>query len=93
MKKVEGTKHFYVPLSIEWAEMIEMRTVGVKLEVFRVAADDSLETVVKELNIYDDTIERVVHWKTGPDISRLAGKPIRLRFVMIDADLYSIRFR
>ena len=29
---------------------------------------------------------------TDPDVSRLAGQPVRLRFVMKDADLYSIRF-
>jgi hypothetical protein len=40
-----------------------------------------------------DQIERVVTWKGGSDLSKLAGKPIRLRFVMKDADLYSIRFR
>ena len=31
-------------------------------------------------------------WKSGSDLSSLSGKPIRLRFVMGDADLYSFRF-
>ena len=43
--------------------------------------------------IFGDHIERVVNWKAGSDVSRLAGTPVRLRFVMKDADLYSIRFR
>ena len=43
--------------------------------------------------IIGDQIERVVSWKGGSDVSRLAGKPVRLRFVMKDADLYSIRFK
>ncbi len=43
--------------------------------------------------IFGDHLERVVAWKGGTDVSKLAGKPIRLRFVMKDADLYSIRFR
>lgn len=43
--------------------------------------------------IYGDEIEGVVTWKTGADVSKLAGRPIRLRFVLKDADLYSIRFR
>ena len=43
--------------------------------------------------IYGDAIERAVTWKAGPDVSRLAGKPVRLRFVLKDADLYSIRFK
>jgi hypothetical protein len=43
--------------------------------------------------IYGDEIERVVAWNGGSDVSGLAGQPVRLRFVMKDADLYSIRFR
>lgn len=42
--------------------------------------------------IYGDEIERVVSWRHGPNMGRLAGKPIRLRFLMKDADLYSMRF-
>ena len=43
--------------------------------------------------IIGDEIERVVAWKGNTDVSSLAGKPIRLRFAMKDADLYSIQFR
>ena len=43
--------------------------------------------------IFGDHLERVVHWEKGPDVGPLSGKPVRLRFVMKDADLYSIRFR
>jgi len=43
--------------------------------------------------IFGDQVERVVAWKGGSDVGRLAGRPIRLRFVMKDADLYSLRFR
>jgi hypothetical protein len=43
--------------------------------------------------IYGDELERVVVWKVGSDVSRLSGQPVRLRFVLKDADLYSIRFR
>jgi hypothetical protein len=35
----------------------------------------------------------VVTWKSGRDVSGLAGRPVRLRFAMQDADLYSVRFR
>jgi len=40
-----------------------------------------------------DDVERVVGWQHGSDLSGLAGRPVRLRFVMKDADLYSLRFR
>jgi len=43
--------------------------------------------------IFGDEIERVVAWDSGTDVSALAGRPVRLRFTMKDADLYSIRFR
>ncbi len=42
--------------------------------------------------IIGDEIDRTVSWKGGSDVSSLASKPIRLRFVMRDADLYSMRF-
>jgi hypothetical protein len=42
--------------------------------------------------IYGDEIEYVVKWKSGASIRELAGKSIRLHFVMKDADLYSMRF-
>jgi hypothetical protein len=43
--------------------------------------------------IFGDQIERIVTWDGGSDVSTLSGKPIRVRFVLKDADLYSIRFR
>ncbi len=39
-----------------------------------------------------DEIDRSVTWKSGAELVRLAGQPVRLRFVMKDADLYSLRF-
>ncbi|MFN0166606.1 MAG: hypothetical protein ACKV22_09250 [Bryobacteraceae bacterium] len=42
--------------------------------------------------IFGDDVNHTVRWKTGPDVSSLAGKPVRLRFEMRDADLYSFRF-
>ena len=42
--------------------------------------------------IIGDQIERTVSWKQGPDLGLLAGKPIRLRFVLKDADLYAFQF-
>ncbi|MGB3120103.1 MAG: hypothetical protein WBE58_14880, partial [Verrucomicrobiales bacterium] len=36
-------------------------------------------------------IDRKVSWKSGTDISAVAGKTLRLRFSMQDADLYSFQ--
>ncbi len=41
---------------------------------------------------YGDQLDRVVVWKTGSDLSEFAGGPVRLRFQLKDADLYSLRF-
>jgi hypothetical protein len=43
--------------------------------------------------IIGDEIERRVEWKQKPDLGALQGKPVRLRFVMAECDLYSFRFR
>ena len=42
---------------------------------------------------YGDDVEFRVPWKAGASLGSLAGKPVRLRFVMKDADLYSMRFK
>lgn len=42
--------------------------------------------------IWGDHIARVVKWKGGADVGKLAGQPVKLRVVMSDADLFSIRF-
>lgn len=39
-----------------------------------------------------DDIDRTIQWSAGTDVGKLAGKTVRLRFVMKDADLYSLRF-
>ena len=43
--------------------------------------------------VFGDTLERTVTWENGSDLSSLEGKPIRLRFVLKDADLFSLRFK
>lgn len=43
--------------------------------------------------LFGDAIERVVVWENGADVSSLAGKAVRLRFALCDADLYAYRFR
>ena len=42
--------------------------------------------------IAGDQIEHLVMWKRGNDVSKLSGQPVRLRFIMKDADLYSFQF-
>jgi len=39
-----------------------------------------------------DQIARAARWASGGDVSSLAGKTVRVRFVLKDADLFSFRF-
>jgi hypothetical protein len=49
------------------------------------ALADAVEMVGNE-------IERAVSWKKGSDMSVASGVPVRLRFVMKEADVYALRF-
>ena len=42
--------------------------------------------------IFGDSLDRKVTWSGGGDVSALAGKPVKLRFVLNDADLFSYKF-
>jgi hypothetical protein len=42
---------------------------------------------------FGDAIERAVTWHGQSELKDLVGTPVRLRFVMNDADLYAIQFR
>ena len=43
--------------------------------------------------IFGDSLEYAVRWREkGTNVGKLAGKPVRLRFVLRDADIYSLRF-
>ena len=58
-------------------------------------------TLADSPTVYGDNIEYVMRWrkrgakkgKYTSDVGRLAGKPVRLRFVMKEADLFTLRFR
>jgi len=49
------------------------------------AMDDCLE-------IIGDTLDYTVRWKNGADVGCLIGRPVRVRMMLHDADLYSFRF-
>ena len=43
--------------------------------------------------IFGDYLDRTVTWNGAGDVSALVGRPLRLRFALSDADLYSLQFR
>jgi len=67
---------------------------SVRVELLR----DQMNTPIEGFGLDDcvellgDDLNRTVRWTGGADLSRLAGVPLRLRFVLHDADLYAIQF-
>ena len=49
-------------------------------------------TLDKCAPVYGDEIAGIVKWNDSTDVSQLKGKPVRLRFVMNEADVYSLQF-
>jgi hypothetical protein len=58
---------------------------------------DEQDTPIKDRSLADmpalfgDELDGIVAWKSGSDLSGLIGKPVRFRFVLIDADLFALR--
>ncbi|MFO0953753.1 MAG: hypothetical protein U0835_21875 [Isosphaeraceae bacterium] len=48
-------------------------------------------TLADAQEAYGDAVELPVYWKDGADLKALAGKPVRLRFVLKDADLFAFQ--
>jgi len=42
--------------------------------------------------VFGDAVDRVVTWRTGTSVAALAGRPVRLRLSLRDADVYALRF-
>lgn len=42
---------------------------------------------------YGDELAGIMKWKSGDSLNALKGKTVRLRFVLKDADVYSLRFK
>lgn len=49
-------------------------------------------TLREAVDIFGNKIAGRAAWKNGSNVAELAGKSVRLRFVMRDADLFSLRF-
>ena len=64
----------------------------------RVSIEDASGTALPGFGLADcdeivgDEIRRVVTWKGNDDVSRLVDRAVRLRFSMMDADLFSLQF-
>jgi len=45
------------------------------------------------LPVFGDAIERPVMWRRGSDLAHLAGKTLKIRFVLRDSDVYAFQFQ
>jgi hypothetical protein len=86
------------PLTFEGRELVLNYATsamgGVRVEIQR---EDGTPIEAHSLekcgDIFGDEIEHVVVWEGDEELKKLEGTPVRLRFVLKDADLYSLRFR
>ncbi|MBQ8741893.1 MAG: hypothetical protein IJZ03_09025 [Clostridia bacterium] len=46
----------------------------------------------RSFEIYGDNIDRKITFEDGSDFSAFAGRPVRIRFKILDAKLYSMKF-
>lgn len=84
-----------------------IRFRGSKLEVnFSSSAAGGLRVEIQDANgraipgfraseakeLIGDKIAQTVEWKNSPDLSKLAGKTVLLRFSLLECDLYSFKF-
>jgi hypothetical protein len=56
------------------------------------ALDPGGAVLAESAEIIGDHVARTIRWKTPGAIAKLAGRPVRLRFRLKDADVYSFRF-
>ena len=54
--------------------------------------DKDGKVLVESEDLIGDEIDGAVGWENNADISKFSGRPVRLKFIMKDADLYSMKF-
>ncbi len=68
---------------------------SIRVELLRDQMNDPVEGFSLEecVEVLGDELERIVRWQDGRELGGLAGTPVRLRFVLRDAEIFSFRFR
>lgn len=66
---------------------------GIRIEIQDVAGSALPGFALADsLAFAGDEIAGIVKWKTGSDVSEIAGQPIRLKIALHEADLYALQF-
>ena len=94
----QGGEVLTKPLRFEGSRLIVNYSTsaagGLRVEILdSEGAPLSGHSLANSVELYGDKIDQVVSWDKGPEVGKLAGQSIRLRFLIKDADLYSFRFK
>ena len=83
-----------VLVAVERQRPVHRNPVAVRVEVQEADGKPAPGFMLDDCSeLMGNEIERAVTWRRGGGgLSSLAGKPLRLRFVMKDADLFAMRF-
>ena len=66
---------------------------GVRIELQRPNGDPYEGYALADADVlFGDSVDRVATWKGRSDVEELAGKPVRMRWMLNDADVYSFQF-
>lgn len=96
-KAGDGNEFVTKPLSFEGSQLsLNFATSaagGIRVEVQKPDGSPYDGFSLEECDVlFGDTTKRSVSWNGSQDVSRLSGKPIRLRMTLDDADVYSFQF-
>ncbi len=106
--RIDGFASLYAPDAGGEAVTLPLRVTGNKLVInFATSAVGSVRVELQDAagnplrgytledceEVFGDAIERTLSWQNRTDLPELAGRPIRLRFVLRDADVYAFCFR
>ncbi|MDP7204179.1 MAG: hypothetical protein QGH11_01315 [Pirellulaceae bacterium] len=65
---------------------------SIRVTILDARTNQPIEGYEQSMEFYGDQISHLVHWNKRNDIAALAGRPVRLKFTLHAADLYSLRF-
>lgn len=105
--RIDGFVSVNAPLETSEFITRSLKFVGSTLEInYSTSAAGQVRVEIQDANgkpipgfsledsepIYGDHIASTVRWKGNPDLAKLAGQNVKVRFEMSDADIYSLKF-
>ena len=66
---------------------------GIRIAILDAATKQPLPGFESSKEFFGDEIRHFVEFREGRNLETLSGKPVRIRFEMVEADLYSLKFQ